>query len=211
MGKFAVLEDDIHIGAIGSSANKAGFMAMRLAVFSPQALELSLPEFEDYLKGGQANQRFAEVTRAQMQDRRLFFLYKGGDAQGLDSRSRAGLADKLSVNLPSSKVRAGVPLVAHAVVTNTGSATWLPASVKVGAVLLGCRLLDSSGKMLNEDFFRQPLTPGKGRAIAPGETLKLDVRLPPLSKGAFVLRVRPGQRIGRLVQHEWFRDSSAGN
>ena len=53
--------------------------------------------------------------------------------------------------------------------------------------MLGCHLLDSSGKMLDHDFFHRPLTPGKGGAIAPEETLKLDVRLPPLSRGAFVL------------------------
>ena len=68
---------------------------MRLAVLSVQALELSLSEFEDYLNGGQANRRFAEVTRGRMQDRRLFFLRKGGEAPVLDSRSRAGLGGKI--------------------------------------------------------------------------------------------------------------------
>jgi hypothetical protein len=41
--------------------------------------------------------------------------------------------------------------------------------------------------MLSQDYFRQPLTPGEGRPIAPEETLKFDVSIPPPSKGAYVL------------------------
>jgi len=187
MRNFKVLEDDVHIGEIWSSARKAGFVRMKLAVFSPQALLLNLPEFEDYLNGGTANQRFAEDTRSEMHHRRLFFLQKGGEAPVLDSRRRAGLAAKLEANLASATVKEGTPLIAQVVVTNSGRATWLPRSSKVGAVRLGCRLLDASGKTLAGDFFRNDLTPGDGLPIAPGETLRLDVRIPSPPKGGYIL------------------------
>jgi len=187
MRNFKVLEDDIHVPEIWSSAERAGFVRMKLAVFSPRPLLMSLPEFEDYLNGGAANQRLAEMTRAQMQDRRVFFLQKGGEAPPLDSRSRAGLAATLEVKLASATVQAGTPLVAQVIVTNSGRATWLPASSKVGAVRLGCHLLDASGKMLAVDYFRQALTPGDGLPIAPGKTVKLETRIPSPPEGSYVL------------------------
>jgi SAM-dependent methyltransferase len=188
MRNFKVLEDDIHVGEIWSSAQKAGFTRMTFTVVSPPTLYLSLPEFEDYLSGGQ-HQRVTEATRLYMQERRVFFLQKGAAAPVPDSRSRTGLAAALEVKLASSKVRAGTPLIAHVVVTNTGKATWLPPGAKAGAVNLGCHLLDSSGKMLKQDFFRYVLTPEleEGRPIAPGETLKFDCRMPLLSRGTYVL------------------------
>src|SRR5438445_3488280 len=187
MRNFKVLEDDIHVPEIWASAERAGFVRMKLAVFSPRPLLMSLPEFEDYLNGGAANQRLAEMTRAQMQDRRVFFLQKGGEAPPLDSRSRAGLAATLEVKLASATVQAGTPLVAQVIVTNSGRATWLPASSKVGAVRLGCHLLDASGTMLAVDYFRQALTPGDGLPIAPGKTVKLETRIPSPPEGSYVL------------------------
>jgi hypothetical protein len=41
--------------------------------------------------------------------------------------------------------------------------------------------------MLNQDFSRHALTPGDGRPIAPGETVKLDIKLPALAKGRYIL------------------------
>lgn len=187
MRNFKILEDDVHVREIWTSARQAGFTQMKLAVFSPQASLLSLPEFEDYLNGGTANLRFAEVARSQMQDRRLFFLQKGGEAPAPDSRRRAGLAARLEVNAASASVKYGTPLTAQVIVTNSGRATWLPRSSKVGAVRLGCRLLDTSGKMLTGDFFHRDLTPGDGRPITPGEILRLDVRIPSPPKGRYIL------------------------
>jgi len=78
-------------------------------------------------------------------------------------------------------------VTAHVVVTNSGRALWLPRSAKRGAVYLGSHLLDGSGRMLNPDFSLHPLTPGAGLPIASGELVKLDVKLPPLPKGSYIL------------------------
>jgi hypothetical protein len=118
----------------------------------------------------------------------MFFLQNGGETPPMDSRSRAGLGATLEVNLGSASVREGAPLLAKVAVTNSGKAIWLPRSSKVGAVWLGCHLLDASGKMLAVDFFRQALTPGEGRPIRPGETVTFDMQMrSPPEKGAYVL------------------------
>lgn len=187
MRNFKVLKNNIHIREVWFSARRAGFTRMELAVFSPQAHLLTLVEFEDFLNGGSASRRVAEFTRSQMMGRRLFFLHKGEETPALDSRRRAGLAGQLEVKLASATVREGTPLIAQVVVTNSGQAMWLPLSSKVGAVRLACHLLDASGKMLALDYFLHPLTPGDGRPIAPGETLKLRARIPSPPKGRYIL------------------------
>jgi SAM-dependent methyltransferase len=187
MRNFKVLEDDVDIARIWSSASATGFTRLRLAVFAPHTLLLSLPEFEEYLKGGKSNERFAEATRAHMENARLFFLHKGPLTAALDSRKREGLAAKLEVKLASTTLKEGAPLAAQVVVTNSGRATWLPRSSGRGAVLLGCHLLDASGRMLKLDYFRHPLTPGDGRPIAPGETVTVDISVPLPGKGSYLL------------------------
>ena len=187
MRNFRVLEDDVHIGEIWSSARRAGFVRIRLAVLSVPTYVLGFSDFEDFMSGGKATQRFAEVTRAQMHDRRMFFLQKSGDAPAPDSRGRDGLRATLEVNLASAAVKEGSPLTAQVVVTNSGSALWLPHTAGIGAVQLTCHLLDASGKLLVQGYSRHPLTPGDGRTIARGETVKIDVRIPPPPKGRYVL------------------------
>lgn len=187
MRNFKVLEDDIDIHQIWAWAQAAGFMRIRIGVFAPHTYLLGLPEFDEYLEGGAPNAHFAETVRASMHNQRLFFLQKRGPLSVRDSRSRAGLAGKLGVNLESATVKEGTPLTARVVATNAGQAQWLPAAAKRGAVLFGCHLLDASSRMLDIDYFRHPLTPGDGRAIQSGESVQLDIRIPAPARGTYVL------------------------
>ena len=187
MRNYKVLEDDVDIHRIWDAARAAGFQRLRVAVFSPHTMLLSLDEFDDYLKGGEANRQFAESTRARLEDLRLFFLQKGPLNAVLDSTRRNNLAGKLEVTLAAASAKAGTPLHARVVVTNTGRATWLPRSAPRGGVLLGCRLFDASGKLIDLDYGRFPLTPGEGRAIAPGETLTVELDVPAPPKGRYLL------------------------
>jgi hypothetical protein len=186
MRNYKVLEDDVDIHRIWESAQQAGFQRLRIAVLNAQSLLLGLSDFDDYLQGGWANRHFADMTWTEMQDRRLFFLYRTAQPPTYDSRGRIGIEAKLEVSMPGS-AKAGEPLSAQATVTNSGRATWLPHSAPSGAVWLYVSLHDASGTMTNGVFARQPLTPGQGRAIGPGETVKLEVRMPPLAKGNYVL------------------------
>ena len=189
MRNFRVLEDDVDIHRIWSVASAAGFARIRLAVLNSQPFLVPLPEFDDYLKGGEPNQRFADATRNEMQERRMFFLQKPPLTAPYDSRSRAGLSAKLAVTVASTSVNAGGSLTATVVATNSGLATWLRHghTGTRGAVLLGCHLLDASGRRLTSGFFMHPLTEGDGRSIAPGETVTLEVRVPAPPKGSYIL------------------------
>lgn len=187
MRNFKVLEDDVDIHRIWAAARQAGFQRLRLAVFAPHTYLLSLSEFDDYLNGGSPNHQFAESTRRRMEDTRLFFLQKDVLPAALDSRTRAHLAAKLEVKAAAASVKQGAPLNVQVVVTNSGRATWLPRNAPRGAVLLGCRLFDASGALLNVDYFRHPLTPGEGRSIAPGETVTVDMSVPLPGKGRYIL------------------------
>ena len=121
MRNFRVLEDDVDIHRIWSVASAAGFARIRLAVLHSQPFLVPLPEFDDYLKGGEPNQRFADATRNEMQERRMFFLQKPPLTAPYDSRSRAGLSAKLAVTVASTSVNAGGSLTATVVATNSES------------------------------------------------------------------------------------------
>jgi SAM-dependent methyltransferase len=187
MRNFRVLEDDIDLGEVWSSAKQAGFSRIRVALLSVPTYAVGISEFDDFLGGAtEATERFVQMTRAHMHDRRLFFLQKAGAAP-LDSRSRAGLNAKLEVRLASATVKEGSPLSAQAVVTNSGRSIWLPRTAQIGGVQLGSHLLDASGKLLEHGYSRHALSPGEGRSIAPGETVTIDLQVPPPAKGRYVL------------------------
>ncbi|HEV3009744.1 MAG TPA: class I SAM-dependent methyltransferase [Burkholderiales bacterium] len=184
---FKVLEDDVDIQRIWSGAQQAGFSRMRLAIHNPRPMLVSLAEFGEYLDGGKPAERFAAATRDEMEERRVFFLQKGAAAPVLDSRRPEGLAATLQVEIERATVKAGASLVARVVATNSGRATWLPHSAKPGAVLFGCHLLDGSGGLRELGYFRHRLTPGEGRAIAPGESVAFDVHIPAPARGSYIL------------------------
>lgn len=188
MRNFKVLEDNIDIAKVWSWAKEAGFLRLRLGVFSPGPVFFDLSQFEDYLKGEtRPAQTLETITRNYMQEVRVFFLHKSGQPPAPDSRSRVGLNAKLEVNVASTRVKEGTRVTAQVVVTNAGRALWLPHSAKDGAVYFGCHLFDGSSQILNPAFSRHALTPGDGRPVAPGETVKFDVELPPLAKGSYIL------------------------
>ncbi|HKU45770.1 MAG TPA: class I SAM-dependent methyltransferase [Burkholderiales bacterium] len=80
MRNFKVLEDDVHIDRIWAAAQRAGFARMRLALLNVPSYLVTFEQFEEFLAGGKMMQHFAEAVRAQMLDRRMFFLQKGGTA-----------------------------------------------------------------------------------------------------------------------------------
>jgi len=186
MRHFKVLENDLVIREIWFAAKKVGFARMMLAVFNPELFVLPLVEFEDYLNGGTANQRFAQSTRAQIRERRLFFLYKEGEKAPLDSRQAGGLSAQLTVTLLSAKVKEGTPFIANVTARNSGQAVWLPITTRLGSVSLGCHLLDAEGKALEMNYLRHPLTPD-AHAILPGQTANFQMRIPSPPKGRYVL------------------------
>ncbi|MDX6611431.1 MAG: hypothetical protein QOD75_617 [Blastocatellia bacterium] len=186
MRTFGVVENDIDVREIWRLAQAAGFTDMKLAVFNVPAFQLSLSEFEKFLKGGSHTRSFADAAAAYMQNQRSFFLCKGEVALS-DSRYRAGLQAVIKISRDAVNAKAGAPLSLRAVVTNNSKSVWLPRSAGLGAVMLGCHVYDAAGKIFHHSYHWEALTPGDGRAIAPGETVEFEVNVPALSKGNYSL------------------------
>jgi predicted O-methyltransferase YrrM len=104
-----------------------------------------------------------------------------------DSRQKSDLRASLQVRLPKTTVREGTSFLAQVTAENTGRAVWLPTSAGRGAVHLGCRLLDPAGNGIDPDYCRRLLTPGTGTPILPGDSLTLEVQIPPPRKGGYIL------------------------
>lgn len=217
MRTHRVIENDIDVKEIWSAAQRAGFTEIKLALVNPNTFMLSLDEFEAYLAGKDSGERYISETREQMQHRRVFFLFKGQSADPADSRHRAGLMAEIGVDATSTRIAAGKPLPFKAVIKNTGSSVWLPSRPDetrskwrddlrarsrkllrvrpiplpehLGSVRFGIQLFDHSGELLNIDYFRHSLTPGKGREILPGETVEFDAEVvAPSTAGRYILQ-----------------------
>jgi SAM-dependent methyltransferase len=180
MRTYGVIENDIDIHAIWRTAQTCGFRDLKLAVFHAPPFSLSIPDYEDLLAGGAAAAKWVASTRTFLRDSRTFFLFKDGEER-LDSRSAAGLACEISATLAD-------PLVIDAIVTNRGTAVWLPSGTPFGGVALGAHLHDKDGKLITFDLLWTPLT-DPPREIQPGETLHLRMALPPQPAGRYVVEI----------------------
>jgi hypothetical protein len=57
----------------------------------------------------------------------------------------------------------------------------------LGAVLLGCHVYYSNNEVYRQSYHWEPLTPGEGRPILPKESVSLDVNIPALETGNYIL------------------------
>ena len=186
MRTFKVVENDVNVQEIWRHAQAAGFTQIKLALFNVPPFHLELAEFEDFLQNGAAGHRFAEAVAGFMQSQRNFFLFKGEPA-AIDSRCRTGLSARISVTPSFITAKEDERIRAHAVVTNNSPSVWLPRSVGLGAVHLGCHVYQSDGKLFRHSYHWEALTPCEGRPIPPNETVEIEVNIPPLPKGHYRL------------------------
>ncbi len=143
---------------------------------------MPLAEYESLLAGGDAGAGWLASTRTFLRHVRSFYLVRAGEERA-DSRAARGLACDIRATLAADAPSAGAVTI-DAFVTNTGTATWLPSGVPLGGVSLGVHLFDASGALVSFDFHAAPLT-NPPREIAPGETIRTRVSLPPLAPGAY--------------------------
>jgi SAM-dependent methyltransferase len=214
MKTHGVIENDVDVHEIWRSAEKAGFTGITLIVFNTEPITLSLDEFENFLNDREPEAHVDAQLRAQLQERRLFFLRKGERTDPLDSRQRVGLSADIKVSANTSKLKAGQSVRLRVEVRNTGSAVWLPTPEaravwwkkgpfarvgrrehmgpdrippRVGGVRLGIQLFSDEGALLDIDYFRYHLTPGAGREVLPGETIERIFDLPMVRRGKYIL------------------------
>ena len=186
MKTHGVVENDIDIAEIWQFARTAGFTDLSLAVFNLEPFSLDLSSFEDFLSGGRSAREYVKATRAFMRNQRNFFLYKGAPAPR-DSRNGRGLTARINVSPTTIRVKAGETVKIDAALTNNSTAVWLPRSAGLGAVLLGCHVRHLDGSMFRESYHWEALTSGAGRNILPGETVEVNVQLPGLPRGRYIL------------------------
>ena len=186
MRVYGVLENNIDVQQIWRFAEQVGFTEMKLAVFNVPPLHLTIKEFEDFLSGGKNGKRWLEATRVFMESERDFFLYKG-KPEPLDSRFKTGLLAKITINPNPFVGKAGETIRLQALVTNISESVWLPRSAGLGAVLLGCHVYNSNNEVYRQSYHWEALTPGEGRPILPKESVSLDVNIPALDKGEYIL------------------------
>lgn len=188
MRAYGVVENDIDVHGIWRAARACGFDDLQMSVFHGSRFHVSLEQYEDLLAGGGPAARWMESTRGFLRHVRHFFLFKEG-RERLDSRQADGLACEVAASLTSPQpASARDPLEIDAVVTNSGTAAWLPSDAPHGGVMLGVHLYDGSGKLLNLNAHMEPL-PSPPREVEPGERVQLRFALPPLPPGRYVLEV----------------------
>jgi ubiquinone/menaquinone biosynthesis C-methylase UbiE len=186
MRTYNVVENDIVIRKIWEDARRFGFTDIRLSVLNIPPFQLNLAEFEDFLNGGAAAGRYADAVNKFIQGQRNFFLFKG-EAASSDSRYRSGLVARIEIEPKRVEAPVGSPIRISAKVTNTSSSTWLPHSVGLGGVHLGCHVYNADGTVYRNSYHWEPLTPGEGRPILPGETVEVVANVPPLPGGSYTL------------------------
>jgi ubiquinone/menaquinone biosynthesis C-methylase UbiE len=186
MRNFKVIENDIRIEEIWQQAQDAGFTDIRMAALYTPLYELSLPDFKQFLAGGEALQGYAQTVRNFMMQHRDFFLFKGPLA--LDSRTMEGLRAKLEVNLePERQIRTDKSFQMTATIRNTGTARFRTQEGAVGSVHFGVHLYDAAGRQIAVDYARFPLRSGEARPVDAGESVTLSVTIPAPTPGQYTL------------------------
>jgi len=183
-----LIENDVVMAEIWFAAQTAGFTDIKVAMFNPKPVLMSLGRFDAWLSGEDAGEDYSAQARQEMQHRRLFFLYKGESLTPPDSRRREGLRAELNVEASSKEVSVGDSVSLAVVVKNIGSSIWLPSEGAIGSVRFGIHLFDKSEKLLDLDYFRQNLTQEGDRHVIPGDTIEFVAEVPMTSKGDFVLQ-----------------------
>jgi len=196
MRDFGIVENDVDIHEIWEHALNAGFTDIKLAVFNVPPFHLTLNEFADFVAGrtqteaGEKTESWEKYTAAVrdfLANQRTFFLYKG-PPHASDSRYRAGLQARIETREAAITARANETIAVHATVVNNSPSVWLPRGAGLGAVLLGVHVADVDGRIIKHSYHWEALTPDEGREIMPGETIDVEVKIPGLPAGHYVLK-----------------------
>ena len=160
MRSAQVVERDIVVEDLAEQAVTAGFDRVDVGIYAGAPELVDASSFERHLRDGEIAARRARVF---MENHRLLVLHMAGVEQRT-SRSTAGLSAHIDVKMRDR-------LRGTAVVTNTGTATWISSDSGMGGVNLGIQLCDERGNVLDLDHHRVPLRRSADGLIAPGESV----------------------------------------
>jgi SAM-dependent methyltransferase len=198
MRSYRVVENDVDVHELWRIARGCGFADLQMMVFHGLPFHVSLDRFEDFLRGGETCAEWVADARVFLRNIRNFVLVKDGTERS-DSRSSAGLTCELDARL-GEPARAGSPIAVRVIATNVGDAIWLPRTADIGGVSLGFHVFDESGALLRTEVLSNALKEGF-HEVAPGEMATLNVTLPPLPKGRYVVEIDcVADRVGWFAQ-----------
>lgn len=185
MKNYRVLENDIVMTEIFSTALKYGFTDIKIKLLSD--MEISLNDYESLINN-KCGPRFLndifENIRNIMTKKTIFFLHKGTYIP--DSRSHIGLSHSIFLENNVYSVKAGEDLYIPMTISNIGVAKWLYSNINyIGVVRIGTHLYDEANNLLNLDFSRHEIT----SSIKPGQTFHQKIKLRFADIGKFILSV----------------------
>ncbi len=188
MRTFGVVENDVDLDEIWRLAREVGFADLALAAYSLPGLLVSRDEYREIVAAGASAERFADVSRRFLGERRTFLLYKGRRPES-SAQYRAGLLAALAVEPRAVQAISGSTIALTVAATNTGASTWRPHGAGVGGVSIGAHLYDEHGVILRHSYHWEPLTPDDGHPIAPGESVTGVVNLPAPAPGRYLVEL----------------------
>jgi hypothetical protein len=182
MRNYRVVENDVDLHYISEVASRHGFADLRVFAANAEPFVLSLPEYDDLCRGGPALDAWARATRRYVRNVSNFTLVKRGTPAA--STALQGLACVVHSGVPAVAATAGTSVEINVLVTNVGTAGWLPADAGAGGVSIGIRVFDHDGTLRLAEVTGQALT-SPSRRLEPGETVDVRVRLPDLPPGSY--------------------------
>lgn len=186
MGRYGVLENDLHLEDIVEKARGVGFTEVLVKPY-PEPSSITFPA-ADYLRFMAGEDRLypVNVLRENLRHFFVFVLAKGEETR--DSRNPGVLRAKIALAQDPASLRgaAGETIRATLRVKNTGDSLWLHEKDDLGGyVMLGAHLYNESRELLTRSFTRA----GLPRDVAPGETVGVTIDIPlPLEKGRYYVR-----------------------
>jgi SAM-dependent methyltransferase len=173
MRDHVVVERDIRVDVFDAEARAAGFGETTVGIYAGVPFLVPADRYVAELAGdataGAAARHFHE-------NHTLLVLEK----HGFEERTSAG-TEGLAAAIEVTE-RDGDRLRVR--VTNTGACTWLGPDRVVGLVQLGVQLVDATGRVVDRDHLRVPLTDDPFTRFPPGAVVDLDVTLPEAAPGA---------------------------
>lgn len=184
-------------------ARASGFReAMLTATLQSPLRLLPIEEVELYRSGRHPRPHMRpEGVLDELHRRHAFAMLTRDGEKPKTSRHPGLLTAALEVPAFPMVVRRGVPSVLRVRATNTGDTLWLSKATSVGGyVTVGCKLLDVSGRLVDDTVGRTRLPAD----VPPGGTATIEVRLDApatIAPGSYDLRV---DLVNELVC--WFAD-----
>ncbi len=186
MKNFTVIENDIDLGWINSTANQFGFTEMKVAVSLIHPIMVKVEDLPSFFS---RPEDYANATAERVTNYPIFFLYKG-KPDALDSRAVAGLIGSISVDSKEIVLRSGEEVRFSVTAENTGSHIWLPSGGILGSVNLGGFLFSLSDKteMPRPREVRFGIS---DKHVYPGQTVSASVLLGAPEAGSYRLDLDP--------------------